>query len=120
MATSFHWSDLALLIALPVLAYTVCLPLILYCSYLLYQDWEKTYIVKRYRGILVWSIVFIAYQTLGEITFWCFLVLIHPSVEEFHDYPLALLWVIWIQANLMTTARIAFYSIAALRTYLLH
>jgi len=48
-----------------ILAYVISLPIILYCAYKLYRNWEQCYMLKRYRLLLV--LIIIGYSIIAFI-----------------------------------------------------
>ena len=94
------------------LACLVCLPVLSLCTYYFYQDWNQPYLVKKYRGILLSFMILIAVQTLIEFPV-DVLRYISPSLDvgfTLHTINAALGW----------QCRLLFYTLVALRAYMLH
>ena len=83
--------------------------------------------MKRYRWILVYAIAYIALQTLWQLPFYCIISVfmlyqdeIIANVRSDENVSAGLWYFMRIEASLMMTARSAFYSLGALRVWLLH
>ena len=104
-------------VAVLVSAYAISLPVIIYVAHQLYVDWNKYYIIKRYRWIILWSIVFAALQILWQIPFK--LTMHYLEVDE-KRLSIVLQFLICLEWALMMTARTAFFTFAVLVMFLLH
>ena len=106
-----------LVVAVPVGAYLICLPVFVYALYQLKADWNETYIVKRHRWIILWFIVFASVLTLVKLPYSFFLIYFCPDI---YALPKGVQFIIAFENATMNASRIVFNGLFPLRLYLLH